>query len=136
MRRRDFITLLGGAAGAWTCDGTFAAQKSPMARIGVLANAPPPIECCTTPECKSLRRDAYQHPCAWLLGDLRALGWREGENSQIEVRWGNGDVANLPRLAAELVALRPDVLIAIGTTETKGLQGVTSDIPIRLHDVF
>jgi putative ABC transport system substrate-binding protein len=62
--------------------------------------------------------------------DLHALGWREGENLQWEMRCCNADPANLPRLAAELVALRPDVLIAAGSTETKALQAVTSDIPI------
>jgi putative ABC transport system substrate-binding protein len=64
------------------------------------------------------------------LEDLNALGWREGENLQIAVRSGNGDLASLPRLAAELVALRPDVLIAVGSTEAKALQAATSDIPI------
>jgi putative ABC transport system substrate-binding protein len=61
---------------------------------------------------------------------LRALGWREGENLQIELRSSNGELASLPRLAAELVALRPDVLIANGSDETKALQAATSDIPI------
>jgi putative tryptophan/tyrosine transport system substrate-binding protein len=63
-----------------------------------------------------------------LASGLRAFGWREGENLQIESR--NGDLASLPRLAAELVALRPDVLIANGSDETKALQAATSDIPI------
>jgi putative ABC transport system substrate-binding protein len=61
---------------------------------------------------------------------LRALGWREGENLQIEIRSSNGDLASLPRLAAELVALRPDVLIAVGSQEAKALQAATRDIPI------
>ena len=75
---------------------------------------------------------ACQSTCrvCWLASDLHALGWREGENLQIEVRSSNGDLASLPRLAAELVALRPDVLIAIGSDETKALQAATSDIPI------
>jgi putative tryptophan/tyrosine transport system substrate-binding protein len=55
---------------------------------------------------------------------------REGENWQLEQRDGGGNVANLPRLAAELVALRPDVLIGLGSDETKALPAVTSDIPI------
>jgi putative tryptophan/tyrosine transport system substrate-binding protein len=131
MRRRDFIGLLGGAAGAWTCPDLFAAQKSPIARIGLLAVAPLPIECCATPECNSGRRDNYVNPInCWLSADLNALGWREGENLQIAVRSSNGDLASLPRLAAELVALRPDVLIALGSTEAKALQAATSDIPI------
>ena len=69
-------------------------------------------------------------PTCWLPFDLHALGWREGENLQIEIRSSNGDLASLPRLAAELVALRPDVLIALGVREAKALQAATSDIPI------
>jgi putative ABC transport system substrate-binding protein len=130
MRRREFIALIGGAAGAWTCGDVFAAQKSPIARIGILTIAPPPIECCATPECKSDRREAYQNPGCWLPYDLNALGWREGENLQIETRSSNGDLASLPRLAAELVALQPNVLVAVGSTEAKALQAATSDIPI------
>jgi putative ABC transport system substrate-binding protein len=131
MRRRDFIGLLGGVAGALTCADVFAAQKSPIARIGHLGVLPPPPECCVTPECRSVRREC-QSPCApcLLASDLRAFGWREGENLQIEVRSGNGDLASLPRAAAELVALQPDILIAIGSNEAKALQAATSDIPI------
>jgi putative tryptophan/tyrosine transport system substrate-binding protein len=130
MRRREFIGLLAGAAGAWTCADVFAAQKSPIARLGYLIlGAPPTTECCATPECRQARRDC-QSPCppCWLASDLHALGWREGENLQTEIR--NGDLASLPRLAAELVALRPDVLIAAGSDETKALQAATGDIPI------
>jgi putative ABC transport system substrate-binding protein len=128
MRRRDFIGLLCGAAGAWTCPDVFAAQKSPIASVGLLSVAPLTIECCATPECNSDRLD---NPIkCWLSADLNALGWREGENLQIAVRSCNGDFASLPRLAAELVALRPDVLIAVGSTEAKALQAATSDIPI------
>jgi putative ABC transport system substrate-binding protein len=61
---------------------------------------------------------------------LNALGWRVGENLQIAARSSDNDLASLPRLAAELVALRPDVLIAVGSTEAKALQAATSDIPI------
>jgi putative tryptophan/tyrosine transport system substrate-binding protein len=62
--------------------------------------------------------------------DLHALGWDEGENLHIEVRHANGDPTRLPRLAAELAALRPDVLIGGSSTEAKILQAATSDIPI------
>jgi putative ABC transport system substrate-binding protein len=64
------------------------------------------------------------------LLDLHALGWHEGDNMHIEGRFAKGDLTNLPRLAAELVALRPDVLIGVGSDETKALQAVTSEIPI------
>jgi putative tryptophan/tyrosine transport system substrate-binding protein len=130
MRRREFIGLLGGAAAACSCADVFAAKKSPIARIGLLSIAPPPIECRATPECKSGSREAYQNPACWLPYDLNALGWREGENLQIETRSSNGDLASLPRLAAELVAPQPNVLVAVGSTEAKALQAATSDIPI------
>jgi putative ABC transport system substrate-binding protein len=131
MRRREFIGLLAGAAGALTCVDVFAAQKSPIARIGYLDLIPPATECCVTPECRSVKWDcqARCQPC-WLASDLRALGWREGENLQIEIRSSNGDLASLPRLAAELVALRPNVLVSASSTEAKALQAATSDIPI------
>jgi putative ABC transport system substrate-binding protein len=61
---------------------------------------------------------------------LHALGWRDGENLHLEGRFANGDLASLPRLAAQLVALQPDVLITPGSTEAKALQAATSDIPI------
>jgi hypothetical protein len=108
MRRRQFIRLLGGTLGALTCDDVFAAPKSPVARVGYLSTNPLPTECCVTTECRSVRREACQNACApcWLTSDLHALGWREGENLQIEIRSSNGvDLTSLPRLAAELVAL-------------------------------
>jgi len=85
-----------------------------MARIGLLALALP----------KDLQLPDLLTPA------LNALGWREGETCQIEARSANGDIASLPRLAAELVALRPDILIGIGSGETKALQSATSEIPI------
>src|SRR5690242_12523838 len=80
VRRREFIGLLGAAAGALTCADLFAAQKSPMARIGYLSVARIPIECCVTSECRSVRREC-QSPCSQCLlaADLHALGWHEGE---------------------------------------------------------
>jgi putative ABC transport system substrate-binding protein len=128
MRRREFIGLLCGAAGAWTSPDVFAAQKPSIARIGLLVAAPPqPLD----PDCNSGRRDDDRNPVpCWLSVDLNALGWREGENLQIVARSSDGDLASLPRLAAELVALRPDVLVADGSTSAKALQAATSDIPI------
>src|SRR5262249_17273352 len=113
-----------------TCADAFAA-KSPIARIGYLVAGAIPSECCATPECRSVRWDcqASLWPPGFLASDLRAFGWREGENLQIEIR-SNGDLARLPGLAAELVALRPDVLVAPGSNETKALQAAASDIPI------
>ena len=112
MKRRDLITLLGAMVGVWACTDAFAAKTSRTARIGVLWVLPPPSE--------------YENV---LREPLAALGWREGENLQIEQRVA-GNLANLPRFAIELVALRPDVLIVPGSTETKALQAATRDIPI------
>jgi putative ABC transport system substrate-binding protein len=81
--------------------------------------------CCAIPKCNN-----YGNPNCWTSDDLNALGWRVGENLQIAARSSDNDLASLPRLAAELVALRPDVLIAVGSTEAKALQAATSDIPI------
>jgi putative tryptophan/tyrosine transport system substrate-binding protein len=112
MKRRDFITLFGAMVGVWACTGAFAANTSRTARIGILWVLPPP----------SAYENALQAP-------LGALGWREGENLQIELR-AAGSLANLPRFATELVALRPDVLVCPGSTEAKALQAATRDIPI------
>jgi putative ABC transport system substrate-binding protein len=119
MRRREFIGWLGGVAGALTRADVFAAQKSPPARIGILSFFP-------LQDCKSLP----QEPPCLIAPELRALGWRDGENLQIEWRHADYDPASLPRLAAELVSLRLDVLIGFGSSETKTLKAATSDIPI------
>jgi putative tryptophan/tyrosine transport system substrate-binding protein len=113
MKRRDFITLLGAMVGVSACTGAFAAKTSRTARIGVLLEFLP----------------AQEGLEDLLRGPLAALGWREGENLQIEQRVA-GNLANLPRFATELVALRPDVLIGVGSTESKALQAATRDIPI------
>ena len=84
----------------------------------------------------TLTRTQNASACLARYCDLHALGWREGENLHVEWRFANGDPASLPRLAAELVALRPDVLVAGGTIETKALQAATSDIPIVFHGLF
>jgi putative tryptophan/tyrosine transport system substrate-binding protein len=64
---------------------------------------------------------------------LRDLGWRRNETLDIDERWADGDVSRLPRLARELVALRPDVIATTGASETKALQAATRDIPIVFH---
>jgi putative ABC transport system substrate-binding protein len=106
-----------------TCADVFAEQKSPIARIGILSIFP-------LPDCKSFHLDAFQDPPCSVALELRALGWREGENLQIEWRFADGDPAGLPRGATELVSLRPDVLIGFGSSEAKALKAATSDIPI------
>jgi putative ABC transport system substrate-binding protein len=114
MRRREFITLLGGAA-AWPV----AARTQPaerMRRIGVLMAI-------------AENEEGRSHIAAFRDG-LRASGRVEGRNIQIETRWAAGDVAKVGAFANELVKSKPDVILASGTTATKALQARTSDIPV------
>jgi putative ABC transport system substrate-binding protein len=103
MRRRDFITLLGGAAAAWPL-GAHAQPADRVRRIGVLMHA-------TSDEPESQARVA-----AFAQG-LQEAGWSVGRNVRIETRWSTGDLARLRQDAAELVALAPDVVLAgVGAT--------------------
>ena len=102
MRRREFITLLGGAAAAWPLAAR-AQQAERMRRIGVLTAAAAPSD----PE--------SQARIAAFLQALQQLGWTDGRNVRIDYRWGAGDAERIRRYAAELVALAPDVILATGT---------------------
>src|SRR5436309_5978175 len=113
MSRRAFITLVVAAASLGTWTDRLSAQGSQIPSVGILATVTPPE--CLSPE-------AYRKPVCTIETDMRELGWREGENVRFYKPFGTGDVAILPRLASELVALHPDVLIAIGSTEAKALQ--------------
>jgi putative tryptophan/tyrosine transport system substrate-binding protein len=116
MKRREFITLLGGAAAAWPVAAR-AQQSEQMRRIGVLMNT-------GADESESQARLA-----AFMQG-LQELGWAAGRNLRIDYRWSPGDLARLRKDAAELVALRPEVILAgVGPT-TVALQQVTRTIPI------
>ena len=115
MRRRQFITLLGGAAAAWPLAAR--AQGQRMRRIGVLMNL-----AADDPETRT-RRDAF-------LQGLQELGWSEGRNLQIDYRWGVGDTDLHRKNAAELVALAPDVILAHGSPIVRPLQRVTRTVPI------
>jgi putative tryptophan/tyrosine transport system substrate-binding protein len=100
MRRRDFITLLGGAA-AWPLAAR-AQQGERMRRIGVLMN---------------LAADDSESPVrfAAFAQGLQELGWIVGGNVRIDIRWGASDPDRSRSYAAELVALAPDVILASGT---------------------
>ena len=103
MRRRDFITLLGGAAAAWPLAAR-AQQSGRMRRLGVVTDLP------------SDDSEAQLRNAAFLQG-LQQLGWTVGRNLRIDFRWGTGgDIDRLRAYAAELVALAPDVILAVGTT--------------------
>src|SRR5262244_3989557 len=108
MKRREFITLLGGAAAVWPLAAR-AQQGERMRRIGVLMNLT-----ADDPEA-SARVTA-------LAQGLQQLGWTVGRNLQIDYRWGAGDADRSRRYAAELVALAPDVILAVGSTAVAALQ--------------
>jgi len=115
MRRREFITLLGGAAVAWPLKA-HAQQPERMRRIGVLApTAPDDAEA--------------QTRFAALRQGLQRFGWIEGRNLQIDARWGAGDAGAIGRAATELAALAPDVIVASGSAAAAILQA-TRTVPI------
>ena len=115
MKRREFITLIGGAA-AWPL-AVRAQQSERVRRIGVLMN-------------KAADDSEGRSQAAAFLAALQGRGWTVGGNLQIDYRWGAGD-ANLYRTyAAELVAHAPEVLLGEGGTVVGALQGVTRDVPI------
>ena len=116
MRRRDFITLLVGAAVAWPLAAR-AQQPDRMRLIGVLMGY------------------AESDPTAqsWLAafrGALAKLGWTEGSNLRIELRWSAGDADRIRTLAKELVDLRPDAILGVTTPVIGALARETRTIPI------
>jgi ABC-type uncharacterized transport system substrate-binding protein len=116
VRRREFITLLGGTAVAWPLAAR-AQQSEHMRRIGVL-NA----QAADDP-------DAQTNMAAFLQG-MQQLGWTDGRNVRIEHRWGAGNAANMRKYATELVGLAPDVILAPGATALAPLLQATSTVPI------
>ena len=116
MLRRQFITLIGGAAAAWPITAR-AQQPEQMRRIGVLMN-----RVAGDPE-GSARVAAFQH-------GLQQFGWTDGRNVRIDIRWGEDDADRERQYAAELVALAPDVILAAGTQGLAALQRVTRTLPI------
>jgi putative tryptophan/tyrosine transport system substrate-binding protein len=101
MRRRDFISLIGTAAATWPL-AAGAQQREQVRRIGVMAPYPEDD------------KDAQIRNAAFLQG-LQESGWTEGRNMRIDYRWGTGDADRNRRNATELVALAPDVILAVGT---------------------
>ncbi len=115
MRRREFLTLLGAAAG-WPV-GARAQQSKPAPRVGVLMTV------------AENDPDSRRRIAAFQEG-LRALGWIEGQNVAIEYRWGAGEIARIQQYAKELVALKPDVILANSTPVLSALQKLTKTVPI------
>src|SRR5436309_15546291 len=106
MKRRAFITLLGGAA-TWPLAAR--AQQSKMARIGALYIG--------TADAESFKKE--------LRGGLRELGYVEGQNIAFEFRSAEGRLDRLPELAVELVALKVDVIVALYTPSALAVQRAT-----------
>ena len=121
MKRRDFVTLLGGAAVAWPL-AEHAQQGERMRRIGVLMHLPE-----NDPEAQARMR-------AFLQG-LQQLGWTEGRNLRIDYRFGAADVDRARRYAAELIALAPDVIQASGTGPMAAVHEATRTVPIVFAQV-
>jgi putative ABC transport system substrate-binding protein len=120
VRRRDFITLLGGAA-AWPLSG-LAQQPERMRRVGILMGY---VE--KDPEFQ-VRLDA-------IIQGLGQAGWIEGRNIRLDVRWTNVDVGRTQVLAKELIALQPDVVVAATTLPTAALRQQTRTLPIVFASV-
>jgi len=115
MRRREFITLLGGAA-AWPIAVHAQQQGERIRRIGVLSGSAE-----DDPDTKIY--------LAAFLKELQQLGWTDGRNVRIDYRFVAGNPENYPKYAAELVALVPDVILAPGTSLVAMLQA-TRTVPI------
>jgi putative ABC transport system substrate-binding protein len=120
MKRREFITLLGGVA-AWPLAAR-AQQPEQMRRIGVLTNL-----VADDPE-------AQARVGAFLQG-LQELGWAVGRNMRIEYRWGAGDADRTRGYAAELVALAPDVILTSGASALAPLLQATRSVPVVFAQV-
>ena len=121
IRRREFITFLGGAAAAWPL-AAWAQQGERVRRIGVLL---PGEE--TDPTAKA-RVSAFTQA-------LAGFGWIDGRNVRMDLRWHGDDINRIPALAQELVGLQPDTILVIGTATTIALQRETRTIPIVFGSV-
>jgi putative ABC transport system substrate-binding protein len=121
LRRREFVAALGGAA-AWPL-AAGAQQGQRMRRIGVLraGDENDPLE---KPRISAFTRA------------LAGLGWTDGRNVRIDLRWGGGDINRIRAFAKELVGLQPDIIVTMGSTAaTVALQRETGTIPIVFANV-
>jgi putative ABC transport system substrate-binding protein len=116
VRRRDFITLLGGAAAAFPL-AAHAQQAERVRRVGILVNA-------------TADAAVFQACIGAFLQGLEQLGWTDGRNLRIDTRWATVDAAEIRRHAAELAALAPDVILAHGASTVGPLLQMTRTVPI------
>ncbi len=116
MRRRDFVTLLSGAAAIWPVTA-HSQQREPLRRIAILVGTARDV-----PGAK----DLYTA----FLKAFEQLGWTDGRNVQIEVRWSEGNDVKTRKYADELIALAPDVILATGSAGAEVMLKATRTIPI------
>jgi putative ABC transport system substrate-binding protein len=116
MRRREFITLIGGAAVAWPLAAR-GQQPGRMRRIGVLVGS-------AADDLVAQRRVLA------FAQALAQLGWTDGRNVRIDIRWNVGDPERIRKYAADLVALAPDVILASSSAATGALLQATRPVPI------
>ena len=114
--RRQFLTLLGGAAAAWPL-AVNAQQPERLRRIGILMNRAP-----DNPEGQDRLAAFHQ--------GLQELGWSVGRNIRIETRWSEDNADQTVKYAAGLVALAPDIVLASGTLAVTALQHISRTLPI------
>src|SRR5262245_61198282 len=116
IRRRQFITLVGGAAVAWPLTAQ-AQQLTRIRRLGVLLNLS--------------ENDVEAQRLIKAFGEgLAQLGWADGRNLRIDYRWAGGDVGRIRIFAKELVELSPDIMVGYATPSVAALQQETRSIPI------
>ena len=120
MRRRDFIKATAAVTTAWPLVAR-AQQSERMRRVAVLMNPEP--------------NDDSQTALAAFVQKLRELGWTDGSNVRIEIRWAGGSASAIRKYAAELVALAPDVIFATGTVAMGPFLEATRTVPIVFAQV-
>ena len=120
MRRRDMLKAALGFTWIAVPNSTLA-QTRGSKRIGYLSGA---------------SQGMRENTSDILEETLRNLGWRPGETIQFERRWADGDFSRVPGLASELVALKPDVIVATGSSETSALHAASTDIPVVFIQVL
>ena len=119
MKRRELITLIGGAT-AWPLAAR-AQQPERARRVGLLMNTGADLD--------------QQNNVAVFVGGLQELGWTDGRNVQIDIRWGMGDAKRIRSNATEVLALAPDVIVATGNASMGPLLQATHSVPIVFTSV-